>query len=168
MAEPFMSEIRIFSFNFAPIGWATCDGQIMNISQNQALYSLLGTMYGGNGTTTFALPDLRGRTMLHRSATRTQGQISGLEQIVLGTSNLPNHQHTLVGTTSGATTGTAQGGALAEPETGFPAYSSMAVQATMNPASLASAGSGAGHNNMQPSLTVNFCIALTGVYPSRS
>jgi microcystin-dependent protein len=168
MAEPFLGEIRMYGFNFPPSGWATCDGQLMGIAQNQALYSLLGTIYGGNGSTNFALPDLRGRTMLHRSASRTQGQMSGLENTQLGTANLPAHSHALQATTAGATVNTAQGNALGTSETGFPNYSDLSTAATMNTASLATAGSGTAHSNMQPSLVINFCIALTGIYPTRN
>jgi len=168
MAEPFMGEIRMFSFNFAPVNWATCDGQVMSINQFQALYSLLGTTYGGDGVSNFRLPDLRGRTMLHKGGSYAQGQMSGFEQSSLGTANLPVHAHMLSANSGAATVNTPQGNALAASETAYPNYSDLTSQAILDQASLALAGGGQSHDNMQPSLVINFCIALLGVYPPRS
>ncbi|HEY4745684.1 MAG TPA: tail fiber protein [Desulfuromonadaceae bacterium] len=171
MAEPFIGEIRLFGFNFAPQYWATCDGQLLNISQNQALFALLGTTYGGNGTTNFNLPDLRGRTMLHRSTTDPmylEGKGGGTETVTLtATSQLPAHTHQL-------NANSAPGGANV-PSNNVPAAVATANQfayatAKASPAtvlpSLTSTG-GAAHSNTQPSLTVNYCIALSGIFPSR-
>lgn len=173
MAEPFIGEIRLFGFNFAPQGWSTCDGQTLNISQNQALYSLLGTTYGGNGTTNFNLPDFRGRTLLHASTAYTEGTAGGTETVALtATSELPAHNHMLATNANPGGTNVPQGSVLAAvADVARPAYAT--AKATTPPANLAGgtlspAGGSAGHNNMQPSFTVNFCIALTGLWPSRN
>lgn len=174
MAEPFIGEIRLFGFNFAPQGWATCDGQLLNINQNQALYSLIGTTYGGNGTTNFNLPDFRGRTMLHASATYGEGKGGGAETVALAaTSQLPAHSHTLFANANPGASNIPQGNILAatqSPDNTKSAYATAKATPPVNLAAgtLSSAGGSAGHNNVQPSLTVNFCIALTGIYPSRN
>ncbi len=171
MAEPFLGEIRLFSFGFAPSYWATCDGQVMNISQNSALYALLGTTFGGNGTTTFNLPDLRGRTSIHKSPNYTQGAAGGQEYVALAsTSQLPAHIHALQVNNIAGSTNTPQGDVLAAVGTsGNLAYAAAkaAPSATMAAGTLSPAGGSAGHNNMQPTLTVNYCIALAGIWPSR-
>jgi microcystin-dependent protein len=172
MAEPFIGEIRLFGFNFAPQGWATCDGQLLNISQNQALYSLLGTTYGGNGTSNFNLPDFRGRTLLHANATYGEGKAGGTETVALAaTSELPAHSHTLFANAAPGTSNLPQGNILAatqSPDNTKSAYATAKVTANLAGGTLSPAGGSAGHNNMQPSLTVNFCIALTGLWPSRN
>ena len=172
MAEPFIGEIRLFGFGFAPQGWATCDGQLLNIAQNQALYSLLGTTYGGNGTTNFNLPDFRGRTLLHANATYLEGKPGGAETVALtATSQLPAHSHTLAASVSPGGSNVPQGNVLAAVEDiARLAYATTKVTpaATMAPGTLSPTGGSAGHNNMQPSLTVNYCIALTGLWPSRN
>lgn len=172
MAEPFIGEIRLFGFNFAPAGWSTCDGQLLNINQNQALYTLLGTTYGGNGTTNFNLPDLRGRTILHRSTTNPtylEGAKGGTETVTLtAASQLPAHTHTLYANSNAGSTNVPTNTAPAAVATAnqFAYATAKASPATVLP-SLTSTG-GAAHNNLQPSLTLNFCIALTGYYPSRN
>lgn len=173
MAEPFIGEIRLFSFGFAPAYWATCDGQTLNISQNQALYALLGTTYGGNGTTTFNLPDLRGRTILHPDGTTyREGVKGGSEAVALNaTSQLPAHTHGICANSDDGSTNVPTGNVLADvKETSKFAYaaSKASPAATLAAGSIAPAGGSAGHNNMQPSLTLNYCIALTGIWPSRS
>jgi microcystin-dependent protein len=164
MSEPFLGELKIVAFNFAPRGWAFCDGQILPISQNQSLYSLLGTMYGGDGRTAFALPDLRGRAAVHAGPTITQGQKPGQETHTLTTGEIPAHTHTAKGSTAGATTGSPAGGYLAA---AVNVYGSPAGT-TLEPSTLGPAGGGAAHNNMQPSLVLRYCIALQGLFPSRN
>ncbi|ACM19641.1 phage tail collar domain protein [Geotalea daltonii FRC-32] len=174
MAEPFLGEIRLFGFNFAPVGWATCDGQIMQITQNQALYALLGTTYGGNGTTTFNLPDFQGRTLLHANATYGEGKAGGVETVALATtSELPVHNHVLAANTGPGGSNVPQGNILAatqSPDNTKTAYATAKATPVANLAggTLSPAGGSAGHNNVQPSLTVNFCIALTGLWPPRN
>ena len=174
MADPFVAEIRIFAFNFAPRGWATCDGQLLPISQNTALFSLLGTYYGGNGKSTFALPDLQGRAAMHTGqgpglSQHFIGETGGSEVVTLLQSELPNHNHPLNGTSEDGTQGSlTQGIALAR-SVGGTLYQSTtnADLAVMNPAALTVAGGSLPHNNMMPYLTMTFCIALQGVFPPR-
>ncbi|RII28308.1 MAG: phage tail protein [Geobacter sp.] len=170
MAEPFIGEIRLFSFGFAPQGWATCDGQTLSINQNQALYSLLGATYGGTSTT-FNLPDLRGRTMLHRNNDYLEGAKGGTESVALAaTSQLPLHTHALAANSGPSTTNTPKDGVLAT-VAGTTKYAYTTAKAppnTLAAGSLSPSGSSASHNNMQPSLVINYCIALTGYYPPRS
>lgn len=174
MGDPYLGEIRLFSFDFAPMGWTTCDGQTMGIIQNQALYSLLGTTFGGNGTTNFNLPDLRGRTALHRSAACQEGKAGGSETVALAaTSQLPAHTHMLTANSAAGGTNTPQGNvpsAVQDTTNTKFAYATAKASpaATLAAGSLSPAGASAGHNNVQPSLVINYCIALTGVYPSRS
>lgn len=172
MAEPFIGEIRLFGFNYAPQGWSTCDGQTLSISQNNALFALIGTTYGGNGTTNFMLPDFRGRTLLHANGTYLEGKPGGTETVALtATSQLPAHNHALMASSLPGGTNLPQGDVLAAvADTGKSTYAAAKATpaATMAPGALSPAGGSAGHNNMQPSLTINFCIALTGLWPSRS
>lgn len=172
MAEPFIGEIRLFGFNFAPQYWSTCDGQTLSISQNNALFSLIGTTYGGDGTTNFKLPDFRGRTLLHANATYREGIPGGAEAVALSaTSQLPTHTHALMANSLAGGTNMPQGDVLAAvADAGKTTYATTKASpaATMAAGALSPAGSSAGHNNMQPSLTINFCIALTGLWPSRS
>ena len=172
MADPFVAEIRIFPFNFAPRGWAFCNGQLMPISQNTALFSLLGTVYGGDGKSTFALPDLEGRAAMHPGqgqglSLRDLGEMGGAESITLLESEIPAHTHTL---NASAADGlerfptaqmTAQGIGVGLYAPDSSPKTNMAFQA------LPPAGGGLQHNNMQPYLTINFCIALQGVFPPR-
>ena len=176
MSEPFLAEVRIVAFNFAPRGWAFCDGQILPINQNQSLYSLLGTTYGGDGRTSFALPDMRGRVPMHvgRSnggAVHTEGQKSGEETHTLAASEMPQHTHTLMGTTNTANQSSPSSHIPAQiPTTGGEVYSDISVgpNSTFNPAAIAHVGGGQAHENMQPYLVINFCIALQGLFPSRN
>lgn len=171
MATPFMSEIRIFSFTFAPKGWAQCNGQLMPINQNQALFSLLGTTYGGNGQTTFALPDLRSRVALHVGSGFTQGQVGGEEAHTLSINELPTHTHQLSGNNAlvGALNATA-----AAPTNNYWAnsgkgvYSAAQPNSTMAPQAVSSVGGSQAHENRSPYLVLNYCIALQGVFPSRN
>ncbi len=170
MSEPFLAEIRIVGFNFAPRGWAFCDGQILPISQNQSLYSLLGTTYGGDGRTNFALPDLRGRVPIHKSDSHPEGQRAGAETVTLNASQIAQHTHVVAGTDADGTTGSPNGALLAAATAavGTP-YSDANAQlnTTLNPGAIAATGNDA-HNNMQPYLTLAYCIALQGLFPSRN
>lgn len=172
MADPFVAEIRIFPFNFAPKGWAWCEGQIMPISQNTALFSLLGTTYGGDGKSTFALPDLQGRAPMHPGqgpglSLRDLGERGGQETVTLTEAELPAHTHTLSALGEPANSRTPKDRSLAR-TVGALAYAPPAAsnQVTMHPEVLSTAG-GQPHNNMQPYLTLHFCIALQGVFPPR-
>lgn len=169
MSEPFLGQIQAFGFNFAPRGWATCDGQILSIAQNTALFSLLGTTYGGNGQTTFALPDLRGRVSLHQGqgpglTPRSLGEVSGSETVTLISSQMPQHNH-IVNANTGAPVDNLPGGQLLASTA---IYTTAGPDATMNPQMIGPAGGGQPHNNMQPYLVINWCIALEGIFPSRN
>jgi microcystin-dependent protein len=173
MTDQFIGEIRMFAGNFAPTGWALCNGQLMPISQNTALFSLLGTMYGGDGKSTYALPDLQGNAPLNSGAgaglsERFQGETGGESAVTLIQSEMPSHSHpTLGAATTGptspqnATWGTQPG------RTPQPLYSSAAPDVSMNPLALGLAGGNQPHNNMQPYLVVTFIIALQGIFPPR-
>jgi microcystin-dependent protein len=175
MAEPFVAEIRITGFNFAPTGWATCNGQIMPLAMNTALFSLLGTMYGGDGKSTFALPDLQGRAPMHWGqgpglSDHWVGDMPGEPSVTLISSEMPAHSHTVRATTSAgkkaSPAGATWGEATAAPGQQLYHNSSGATEALPWTA-FATAGSTLPHNNMQPYLTLNFIIALQGVYPAR-
>ena len=166
MSEPYLAEIRIVGFNFAPIGWAMCDGQILPINQNQSLYSLVGTTYGGDGLSTFGLPDLRGRTPIHRGSGHNQGQKAGQETVALTTNEIPSHDHGMRASGNAAGTAEASGASLAK--TSANAYVGGPPNAFLAADSVGNAGSGQGHQNMQPFLVLNFIIALSGLFPSRN
>jgi microcystin-dependent protein len=161
MAEPFLGEIRAFGFNFAPAGWAKCEGQLLPISQNTALFSLLGNMYGGDGKSTFALPDLRGRVAIGVSATHAHGQAGGEETHTLSVDEMPAHTHVAHANTANGNANTPQANVWASNPN---AYRS-AGAAHMDPNAIASAGGGHAHNTMQPFLALNYCIALFGDFP---
>jgi microcystin-dependent protein len=174
MAEPFLSELRIMSFNFAPKGWATCDGQIMPISQNTALFALVGTFYGGNGTSTFGLPNLQGSAPIHQGQGQglsqyDLGQTGGSEAVTLLESEIPAHSHALQGTAGIANQNSPGGNLLGRPFGGGSPYiaPSGATVVLLSAQAVAPAGGSLPHNNMQPFLTLNFCIALQGVFPPR-
>lgn len=167
MSEPFLGEIKLFPFPFAPQGWALCDGAILQIATNQPLYSLLGATYGGNGTTTFALPDLRGRVPVHvdyRQASVSLGQRAGEESHTLSLAEMPMHTHTVIASNQNATLKGATADVWAKTATNI--YGTN-YTLQMNSEAVSSAGSGLPHPNMQPYLVLNFCIAITGIYPSR-
>ena len=165
MAEPFLGEMRIVGFNFAPKGWAQCDGQILPIDQNQSLYSLLGTIYGGDGRTSFALPDLRGRVPMHFDGTYREGSKGGEEAVSLSTAQIHSHTHTPNGTTAAASEVRPAG--EMPPTTEVNTYKASGKLTNMNIDS-ALTGGGTGHDNIQPTLVVNVIIALTGLFPSRN
>jgi len=166
--DPYLGEIRLFSLPFAPKGWALCNGQILSIQQNAALFSLLGTYYGGNGMQTFALPDLRGRVPLGYGNTLVMGLAGGVEKQTLALAELPAHKHQLAGTNDFANANV-PGNALlaAQVRGGVRRYASSADTA-LHSSSVSAVGNGQGHNNLQPSLVMTFAIALTGIYPNRS
>jgi microcystin-dependent protein len=166
MAEPFLSEIRIMSFNYAPKGWAMCNGQFLPINQNQPLFSLLGTTYGGNGQTTFALPDLRKRTPIHVGNKHTLGETGGEPAHTLTLSEMPAHTHILNGTTTNGTQLIPTGNLLAP--TPNQLYHGADNLVTLNPATVSNVGGSQAHQNMQPFLTLTFCIALIGIFPSQN
>ena len=167
MAEPFLSETRIISFNFAPKGWAMCNGQLLPINQNQALFSLLGTTFGGDGRVNFALPDLRGRTPIHFGNGHTLGEKAGEQDHTLSIQELPQHTHILNSTTQAVTTNIpASGNALGNTAPNQAYNNSNKSLTAMHPASIANVGGSQAHLNMQPFLSLNFCIALQGIFPS--
>lgn len=170
MAEPFLAEIRLMSFSFAPKGWAVCNGQLLPINQNQALFSLLGTTYGGDGQVNFALPDLRGRTPIHVGSGHTLGERAGEQAHTLSSTELPAHTHALrasaspgdapVPSTSGV------GNVLASNPSAL--YAPPAALVATNTGTVTTAGGSQAHLNMQPFLTLSFCIALQGIFPSQN
>ena len=168
MAEPFLSEIRIMSFVFAPKGWALCNGQLLPINQNQALFSLLGTTFGGDGRVNFALPDLRGRTPIHVGSGHTLGERGGEQAHTLSIAELPEHTHVVQGVSAAATTPDPTGGFFAQAPAGLGAVYSTAGSplTTLSPQSVTNTGGSQAHLNMQPFLTLNLCIALQGIFPS--
>ena len=168
MSEPFLAEVRIFGFNFAPRGWAQCDGQILPINQNQSLYSLLGTTYGGDGRTSFGLPDLRGRVPVHVDGTYTLGSRSGDEDVMLTTAQVPQHDHDLKANSGDGSTQSPVGNVLARTVSQAYESSAPAIGASISPGTVGSTGGGQGHENMMPYTTVNFCMALQGLFPSRN
>jgi microcystin-dependent protein len=173
MSDPFVAEIRVFPFNFAPTGWAMCNGQLLPILQNTALFSLLGTRYGGDGRSTFALPDLQGNAPMHAGqgpglSDYFVGQPGGVETVTLLQSEIPAHSHQASGAVgSGPTSPTGNAWGAFPGRTPPPLYVDGSPTVTMGNA-LPVAGSSLPHNNMQPYLTLNFCIALQGIFPPRS
>lgn len=165
MAEPFLAEIRIMSFQFAPKGWALCNGQLLPINQNQALFSLLGTTFGGDGRVNFALPDLRGRTPIHAGGGHNLGERGGEQAHTLSVGEMPGHGHTLSASAADGTQPVPAGGLLAKAAPANP-YHLPASLGAMNPASITPAGGSQGHQNMQPFTTLSACIALQGIFPS--
>lgn len=173
MADPFVAEIRIFPFNFAPRGWAWCDGQLLPLSQNTALFSLLGTTYGGNGRSNFALPDLQGRTPMHPGqgpglSLHDLGETGGSETVTLLESEIPSHSHALrASSDDGDLKAPTNTRVLARSTNGFLYQNAATGTQFMSGQALAPAGGDQPHNNMQPYLTFYFCIALQGVFPPR-
>ena len=170
--DPFVAEIRIFPFNFAPKGWAFCDGQILPLSQNTALFSLLGTTYGGDGKSNFALPDMQGNAPMHPGqgpglSLHDLGETGGSETVTLLASEIPSHSHTLVASQADGIDQSPSGELYAS-GIGIAAFAPPGPLTTLNASSLAPAGGDQPHNNMQPYLTLSFCIALQGVYPPRT
>jgi microcystin-dependent protein len=172
MSDPYVGEIRMFAGTFAPQGWALCEGQLLAVSQNDALFSLLGTIYGGDGRTTFGLPDLRGRLPIHQGSgpgltSRNLGSRSGAETVVPTANQLPVHTHALMASAAPGSDSNPAGGVPAE-SVSVDLYIEEATTVSLNANALTSVGSSQSHTNLQPALCVRFIIALFGVYPSRT
>jgi len=165
MAEPFLSEIRIMSFGFPPKGWALCNGQLLPINQNQALFSLLGTTYGGDGRVNFGLPNLQGRAPIHMGSSHTLGERGGEAAHTLSIAEIPTHTHTLVAVSANATQPIPASAFLAAANNLYVAPASLVAT---SPTSVANVGGSQAHNNMQPFLVLNFSIALQGIFPSQT
>lgn len=166
MAEPFLGEIRIMSFDFPPKGWAYCNGQLLAINQNTALFSLLGTTYGGNGQTNFGLPNLQARVPIHEGAGHTLGEQSGASSHTLVAAEVPQHTHVLTGTSAEGTALVPGGNQLAR--SNLPAYRAATALQAMAPESVGVVGGSQPHTNLMPSLALTFCIALQGIFPSQN
>ncbi len=166
--DPFLGETRAFAFGITPKGWAPCDGRLLAVQQNQALFSLLGVAYGGDGIITFALPDLRGRAPLGYGSAVPIGARSGTEAVTLTTAEVPAHTHAAYASTAAASTAAPSTASLAALPAGVSAYAPPNGSATLAAGAVAISGASQAHENMQPSLAVNWCIATSGIYPSRS
>ena len=168
MAEPFLSEIRIMSFGFPPKGWALCDGQLLPINQNQALFSLLGTTYGGDGRVNFALPDLRARVPIHEGSGHALGERGGEQGHTLSISEIPTHAHVFNASTTAATANTGPGGSYLGQSSGAFLYGPASNLTGMAPNAIGNVGGSQAHPNMQPFLVLTFAIALQGIFPSQT
>ncbi|HEX6737819.1 MAG TPA: tail fiber protein [Vicinamibacteria bacterium] len=167
MAEPFLSEIRIMSFVFAPRGWALCNGQLLPINQNQGLFSLLGTTYGGDGRVNFGLPDLRARAAMHMGSGHTLGERGGEPAHTLSIAEIPTHAHVLNASSSGGNQPVVTNNVMASSAPN-PVYGPPNSLVALNPGTVTNVGGSQAHLNLQPFLTLNFCIALTGIFPSQT
>ena len=179
MTDAYVGEIRLFPFNYAPKNWALCNGQIISIQQNTPLFAIIGTYYGGNGTTTFALPNLQGRVLIGQGqrpggSDYVLGEVAGVTSVTLSTTEMPAHNHALNANTGAGTVLAAAGNELSAPSTGGrrpvagAAYNSADPNVTLSPLTLGLAGSSQPHNNMQPYLTMSYCICQYGIFPSRN
>lgn len=166
MSEPFLSEIKVVSFNFPPKGWALCNGQLLPINQNQALFALLGTRYGGNGQTNFALPNLRGRVPIHMSAAHTLGEAAGSTSVTVNIQQLPTHTHAMMASGTDGDVPVPTNTVLAA--TPAKIYGPATSLTTLNPINVTNVGGSQPHNNMMPYLVLNFIIALQGIFPSQN
>jgi len=166
VSQPFIGEIRMFGGNFAPVGWAFCDGTLVAISQNEALFNLIGTTYGGDGQTTFALPDLRGRIAMHQGSGYTIGNNGGAEQVTLTVSQIPAHGHVLQAQSTSGTQAAPDNGVWAN--SSLNQYSAANANSNMNPAAITTTGGSQPHSNFMPYLCVSFIISLFGVFPSQT
>lgn len=172
MSEPFVGEIRMFAGNFAPRGWAFCDGQLLAVSQNDALFSLLGTIYGGDGRTTFGLPDMRGRIPIHAGhgpglSNRRLGAKGGEEKVTLTVNQLPSHGHEVSASAASASSGNPSNNVSASTAPTNIYSTALAVPQSMNSAAVSATGGSRSHTNLMPALCIHFIIALVGIYPSR-
>lgn len=173
MSEPFVGEVRMFAGNFAPRGWAFCDGQLLAVSQNDALFSLLGTIYGGDGRTTFGLPDIRGRIPLHAGSgpglsPRRLGAKSGAEKETLTVNQLPSHSHSLTGNSADASQTNPSNNALAKSNPAAGMYTTSSATVSLSSNAVSSIGGSRSHTNLMPFVCINYIIALFGIYPSRN
>ncbi|WP_346838996.1 tail fiber protein [Microbulbifer sp. SAOS-129_SWC] len=169
MAEPFLGEINFFPYGFTPNKWMSCDGQLLPIMQYQSLYALLGNQFGGDGRTTFALPDLRGRVPMHPDDVTPQGAKAGEENVTLTKNQIPHHNHTVAASTAGGTLKQYDGSLFASASgTDTKFYATSGAMQTLNTATVSSAGGSQSHPNCQPSLVGNYCIAVEGLFPSFS
>jgi microcystin-dependent protein len=168
MAEPYLGEIRMFAGNFAPMDWAFCNGQLLDIEQNLTLFNLIGTTYGGDGQSTFALPNLQSRIPLHRSSNYALSQMSGVETVTLSTNQLPFHSHTPLANTANANLVSPQGAFWGHAAGGGMPFSTQSPNVTMSPQALQPNGGSQPHENLPPFLVINFIIALVGYFPSQT
>lgn len=175
MSEPYIGEVRLVGFNFAPVGWAFCQGQLLSIAENAALFQLLGTTYGGDGQTTFALPDLQGRAPIHAGtgpglSTRIQGQVLGTESVTLTSNQMPVHNHLAMAQNGNGTSSSPQNSTWAASSQGDTLYKTAppATPVTLNPQVLPIVGGNQPHENIEPLLVMNYIIALVGIFPSQS
>ncbi len=173
MSQPFVGEIRLFAGNFAPVGWAFCNGSLLSIAQNEVLFDLIGTTFGGDGENTFALPDMRGRVPVHQGqgaglSFRQLGEQGGVENVTLTSAQMPSHGHVLNATTTAASAGTAMAGSLTGTAAGTAFYGSTPGSGTsLAPQALTSSGGSQPHDNMAPFVGLNFIISLLGIFPSQ-
>lgn len=166
MSQPYVGECRMAGFNFAPVGWALCQGQLLSISEYTALYTLIGTTYGGDGQTTFGIPDLQGRAAVHQGSGMVIGQKAGTESVTLTTQQMPSHRHPLQGSTAGGTANSVSGNLLASSPSNI--FSDTATpNVNMNNNAVTTAGGSQPHENRQPFLTINWIISLYGIFPSQ-
>jgi microcystin-dependent protein len=169
MAQPYVGEIRMFAGNFAPAGWMLCDGQLLPISENETLFNLIGTTYGGDGESTFALPDLRGRVPIHQGSGFVLAETGGVETVTLTVSQIPAHRHPLLGSAGNATTTSPAGNVPGTiPEVTVFGYGTDNPPVTLAPQSIGSVGGSQPHSNLQPYLCVNFIVSLFGIFPSQT
>ena len=166
MAQPYVGEIRMFAGNFAPAGWMFCEGQLLPISENETLFNLIGTTYGGDGQSTFALPDLRGRVPIHQGNSFTLAETGGAEEITLTVAQIPAHSHPYLATSTNANDANAVNNVAAQPTGGFP-YLNAPPPVAMAPQSVGSTGGSQPHSNFQPYLCLDFIISLFGIFPSQ-
>ena len=168
MAQPYIGEVRMFGGNFAPAGWMFCEGQLLSISEYDTLFTLIGTTYGGDGQTTFGLPDLRGRVPLHFGGGLTLGETGGAESVTLTVQQIPAHSHPFGASSANASTSSAGGNMLAQTPSGTPYISGMPANTPLAAQSIGATGGSQPHNNFQPYLCVSFIISLFGIFPSQS
>ena len=166
MAQPYVGEIRIFAGNFAPAGWMFCEGQLLPISENETLFQLIGTTYGGDGQSTFALPDLRGRVPVHQGNSYVLAQTGGAETVTLSTSQIPSHNHAFLASTANGTQIAPANEVLGSLQ-GVKIYRAGATTVALDPSSVTPQGGSQPHNNFQPYLCLNFIISLFGIYPNQ-
>ena len=167
MAQPYIGEIRIFAGNFAPAGWAFCNGALLPISENDALFTLIGTTYGGDGQSTFALPDLRGRLPIHQGNSYVIGQTGGVEEVTLTSQQIPAHSHAMLASTSTGTQSGAAGNVLASGSS-ISIYRSAMPNSPLSPQMIGPVGGNQPHSNMQPYVCVNYIISLFGIFPTQT